>query len=55
MITVDLQLSGLPIRQHVDQLGDDVFALSADDGANLTDDDEGLMETYGDGSPPAQN
>lgn len=51
MITVDLQLSGLPIRQHLDQLGDDVFALSADDGANLTDDNEDLMETYETESP----
>ncbi len=26
-------------------------ALSADDGANLVDDDQAIMETYGDGNP----
>lgn len=45
MLTVDLQLSGLPIRQHPDE-AESMFALSADDGANLLDDDEVVMETY---------
>lgn len=51
MITVDLKLTGLPVRQHT---GDDplsVFALSTDDGENLIDDDEDIVETYNDGDP----
>lgn len=47
MLTVDLQLSGLPIRQHPDE-AESMFALSADDGANLLDDDQDeVIETYG--------
>lgn len=43
-----LGLTDLPILQQYAEEG--FFALSTDDGANILDDDNGLMETYG-GSP----
>lgn len=48
MITVDLALSGLPLRQKQSDDVDGVFALAADDGSILLDDEEQIMETYGD-------
>lgn len=45
MITIDLQVNGLPVRQHLEpEVG--LFALSTDDGANILDDDDQVVETY---------
>lgn len=51
MIEVDLQINSLPLRQRVGEQVEEQFALSTDDGANLADDDGGIMETYQNGSP----
>lgn len=45
-----LDIQDLPVRQHTGEEVEGLFALSADDGSYLTDDDETVMETYGDGN-----
>lgn len=50
MISINSDITALAVRQHVVEEGDDIFALSADDGANLIDDNDEIMETYGDPS-----
>lgn len=46
MIEVDLQINSLPLRQRIGEQVEEQFALSTDDGANLADDDGGVMEVY---------
>lgn len=49
MISIGSGVVELAVRQH-ELVEDDIFALSADDGANLADDNLEIMETYNDGS-----
>lgn len=46
MIEVGLNLHALPLRQRPEEAPDAFFALSADDGANLLDDNDQTMETF---------
>lgn len=50
MLSISANITPLAVRQHVIEDEDDIFALSADDGANLIDDNDEIMETY-DGNP----
>lgn len=50
MIDLAVNITSLPVRQKEGEVVAQQFALSADDGANLADDDGQIMETYQNGS-----
>ncbi len=47
---LDLSISSLALRQHEEEVIISAFALSTDDGENLTDDDDAIMESYENGN-----